>query len=95
MLVRSRTIFVGRVQGVGFRFTTVEIARRHDICGQVRNLPDGCVELIAEGQEKSVTQFLKDVEATVDRVTHGQIENAETHFEQIETARFDSYQIVR
>ena len=50
---RSKTaklvIFKGRVQGVGFRFTAHSIANRYHLTGQVRNLIDGSVEMIAQG----------------------------------------------
>ena len=45
----ERMIFSGRVQGVGFRYTAQAIARRHPVGGYVRNLPDGTVELVAQG----------------------------------------------
>ena len=41
--------FSGRVQGVGFRYTTRAIAAGHAVTGYVRNLPDGRVELVMEG----------------------------------------------
>jgi acylphosphatase len=47
----------GRVQGVGFRFTTVEVASRFPVTGFVRNLPDGSVEIVAEGAEPAVLDF--------------------------------------
>jgi acylphosphatase len=55
--------YAGRVQGVGFRAMTAELARRHPVTGWVRNLPDGRVELLVEGQEASVEQFLNAVRA--------------------------------
>ena len=54
--------FSGAVQGVGFRATAASIARRHPaIRGWVRNLPDGRVELLADGPPQSVERFLSDV----------------------------------
>ena len=41
--------FSGHVQGVGFRYTTRSVASRFAVTGYVRNLPDGRVELVAEG----------------------------------------------
>ena len=72
--MRRRTIFRGRVQGVGFRYTTVSIARNHPITGYVRNLPDGSVELVADGDAGAIQQLLEDVEQAfreniTDRVT--------------------------
>jgi acylphosphatase len=52
----------GRVQGVGFRATAVAIARRHPgVRGWVRNLPDGRVELLADGAADAVEAFLADL----------------------------------
>ena len=55
---RLHTIFSGAVQGVGFRFTTERIARRFPVTGFVRNLPEGKVEVVAEGEEVSVQEFV-------------------------------------
>ena len=52
------TIFYsGRVQGVGFRYTTKTVATGFEITGTVRNLPDGRVELVAEGQRDELDAF--------------------------------------
>jgi len=53
--------FEGHVQGVGFRFTTVEIARNYEISGFVQNMMDGSVKLVAEGIEEELTKLLRDL----------------------------------
>jgi acylphosphatase len=53
--------YSGRVQGVGFRATVRNIARGYDVTGTARNLPDGRVELIAEGEKEEVAAFLEGV----------------------------------
>jgi len=59
--------YSGAVQGVGFRATAASISRRHPaIRGWVRNLPDGRVELLADGPPESVESFLADVRARMD-----------------------------
>lgn len=50
--------YEGRVQGVGFRFTVVRIGARFDVTGYVRNEDDGTVELVAEGPEPVLREFL-------------------------------------
>jgi acylphosphatase len=47
----------GVVQGVGFRYSTVHQARRLGLCGYVRNLWNGMVEVVAEGQQEKLQQF--------------------------------------
>lgn len=54
---RVTVVYSGNVQGVGFRFTTREVAAGFDVCGGVRNLPDGRVELIAEGTAGELDAF--------------------------------------
>jgi acylphosphatase len=50
--------FVGQVQGVGFRATTFQLASSFDVAGTVRNLTDGSVEMIAEGDAAELQRFL-------------------------------------
>jgi acylphosphatase len=53
--------YSGMVQGVGFRATAVMIARDHPVVGFVKNLPDGRVELWAEGTPEAVEKFRKAI----------------------------------
>jgi len=53
--------FEGRVQGVGFRFQTVQVAKGFEVGGTVRNLSDGRVHLYAEGEEAEVEAFVEAV----------------------------------
>lgn len=59
--VCKRVLYEGRVQGVGFRFTTVELAKGYAVAGWVRNLGTGDVELVAEGAADQVDGFLAAV----------------------------------
>ena len=61
--VRRRVVYSGRVQGVGFRYTTARIARRHPVTGYVRNQTDGTVELVADGPADAVDAFLDEIAA--------------------------------
>ena len=63
MKTARKFIISGLVQGVGFRFFTQRAAARHQVLGYVRNLPDGRVEALAEGDEKSVEDFKNDLTA--------------------------------
>jgi acylphosphatase len=56
-----RALYTGRVQGVGFRFTAQGLARRFAVSGFVRNLDDGRVELVAEGEPAEVNAFLNAI----------------------------------
>ena len=58
MKKRAHAFYSGRVQGVGFRLTAEEIAQRHRVTGWVKNLRDGRVELVAEGEEAAVEAAL-------------------------------------
>jgi len=49
--------FTGRVQGVGFRYTAKTVATGFELTGNIRNLPDGRVELIAEGVRSELDAF--------------------------------------
>ena len=63
-LQRRRYLFHGQVQGVGFRYTTQRLAAGHDLAGYARNLPDGSVEVVAEGQAGELDRFLEALKQT-------------------------------
>jgi acylphosphatase len=58
---RREVHFSGRVQGVGFRYITRQIASRYDLTGYVQNLADGRVRLVAEGPPSVVEAFVTAV----------------------------------
>ncbi len=58
MKVRAHVFVSGRVQGVFFRYETKHKARMRDVKGWVRNLPDGRVEAVFEGEEEAVKELI-------------------------------------
>lgn len=60
-LVRVHVHYSGRVQGVGFRCTVKSLVPGYDVLGIIRNLPDGRVELVAEGERAELEAFLQAV----------------------------------
>lgn len=59
---RRTVCYSGRVQGVGFRYTTATIAKRFEVTGTVENLPDGRVELIVEGSKSEIEAFCGEID---------------------------------
>jgi len=59
---RLTIFFSGRVQGVGFRYTTKSVACGFEVTGTVRNLPDGRVELRAEGDRGELEGFRRAIQ---------------------------------
>jgi len=59
MLVRAHVFVSGEVQGVFFRSKTRYEAQKHGVKGWVRNLPDGKVEALFEGEEKEVKELIE------------------------------------
>lgn len=57
--VRKHFFFYGYVQGVGFRYRACSIASRYGITGWVRNLPDGSVEMEAEGFSEEIDSMIE------------------------------------
>ncbi len=58
--VRAHVVISGRVQGVAFRQSAVDQARRiGGLAGWVKNLPDGCVEAVVEGERARVERLLE------------------------------------
>ncbi len=58
---RVLVYYSGRVQGVGFRYTVKALARGFEITGTIRNLPDGRVELVADGVRAELEVFRQAV----------------------------------
>ena len=58
-------IFIGRVQGVGFRFTAHRIANRHYLTGSVRNLYDGTVEMVAQGESQDIEACIAEIKGAL------------------------------
>lgn len=69
----QRVIFRGRVQGVGFRWTVMNIANRFAVAGTVRNLNDGTVEVIVQATPQEADRFLNEIlfEFRENITTHG------------------------
>lgn len=54
--------FSGRVQGVGFRYGVLQVAKEYDVCGFVENLTDGRVMVEAEGAGAEIGDFVEAIE---------------------------------
>jgi len=67
--------FTGRVQGVGFRYSALQVAREFEVSGYVANLPDGRVQLEAEGTPAEVAAF---IEALAEKM-HGYVRTVDRH----------------
>ena len=65
--------FSGHVQGVGFRYTVLQIAREFDVAGFVSNLADGRVHLEAEGSKEDIAAFVDAVQEKM----HGYVRKVE------------------
>ncbi len=85
---QQRILYSGNVQGVGFRATCQQIARRYAVTGYVRNLPAGDVELIAQGERSELDALLSDIRSRMsDYITH------ETARDCPHTKNFKSFEI--
>jgi len=78
-VITRHIVFSGRIQGVGFRFTALNIANRCGLTGYVRNLPDGDVEMRAQGTAEMIDNCIRDLQDSfVGTISHIDIEEA-TH----------------
>jgi len=80
--------FSGHVQGVGFRYAVLQVAKEFEVAGAVLNLADGRVQLEAEGEMDEVKAF---VAAVQDRM-HGYVRKVERSHE-VRPAQFSGFQI--
>jgi acylphosphatase len=76
-VIAKHIVFSGRVQGVGFRFTALNIAERYELKGYVKNLPDGDVEMLAQGTAEAIDNCVRDLQDSfVGTISHIDIEDA-------------------
>lgn len=69
-MIRKLVFYTGQVQGVGFRYTAANLAKRVDVAGYVQNLDDGRVRLEVQGAEDQVIALLDAIDqAMADRIT--------------------------
>ena len=59
MKTKAHVLISGHVQGVFFRSETKHEAEKHNVTGQIRNLPDGRVEATFEGEQKDVEKLIE------------------------------------
>jgi acylphosphatase len=72
--VHHETVFFGgHVQGVGFRYSVLQVAREFEVAGYVRNLADGRVQLEAEGRKDDIDAFV----AAIEEKMHGYVRKTE------------------
>lgn len=57
--IRAHVLISGKVQGVYFRQNMKQVAKRHNVKGWVRNLKNGKVEAVLEGEEMSVNEVIE------------------------------------
>ena len=58
---RAHIYFIGNVQGVGFRYTTQRLASNLNLVGWVKNLADGSVEAVVEGDQKKIHDLIEEL----------------------------------
>jgi acylphosphatase len=84
----ERVFYSGRVQGVGFRYAALQVAREFDVAGFVANLPDGRVHLEVEGSPETVEAYI----AALGERMQGYVRKVERHTSQ-RTAQFSGFTI--
>lgn len=72
-VTHESVFFTGHVQGVGFRYSTLQVAKEFEVTGFVRNLADGRVQLEVEGEATEIDAFI----AALDEKMHGYIRKTE------------------
>ena len=88
---RLQNFYSGKVQGVGFRYSVKVVAAGFEVVGTVRNLPDGRVELQAEGAKEELVEFMQAIR---DSDVGGFIRGEETHWSEAKN-EFRGFEIIR
>ena len=87
-VLHATVTFTGHVQGVGFRYATLQVAKEFEVAGYVKNLADGRVLLEAEGRNRVVDEF---VNAVGERM-HGYVRKIE-RVQQTRAPEFKGFEI--
>lgn len=87
-VTHTTVYFTGHVQGVGFRYSTLQVAKEFEVAGFVKNLADGRVVLEAEGQPRTLKVFV----AAVEERMHGHLRKVES-VQQIRAPLFQGFEI--
>ena len=82
-------LFSGTVQGVGFRYTACRVAGGFDVTGTVRNLPDGGVECVVEGDPAEIDAFLQSLAQQMGRYIRKQTQQMAPY-----TGKYASFAVV-
>lgn len=88
---RLQIFYSGRVQGVGFRYTAKVLAHGFEVTGTVKNLPDGRVELVAEGAREELEAFKNAIQESE---LGSFIRNEEVHWDAPKN-QYRGFEIVR
>jgi len=83
-------IISGNVQNVGFRFTVPKIASHNNIVGYVKNLEDGTVEILCEGEDNNINRFIEEIKKLEEPITVNGIDIRDIK----PTERFKEFKIV-
>jgi len=90
MLIRAVALVDGRIQGVGFRYFVRTVAKKAGITGLVRNLEDGRVEVVCEGDKKNVEEFIDEIKVRSPPI---EVESVEVRYDK-PTGEFKTFRIV-
>lgn len=86
--IRIRVVYSGRVQGVGFRWQVKQVSGDFVVTGFVRNLEDGTVELLVEGDSSEVRGMIEVVEKKLKDFWNSKIED-----ERVGDSQFENFSI--
>ncbi|PJD97601.1 MAG: acyl-phosphate glycerol 3-phosphate acyltransferase [Parachlamydia sp.] len=89
-MIELHALFKGRVQGVGFRYIVKTLAQQLGLKGTVKNLPDGSVEIFAQGKQEDLELFLLKLK---EEPGLGRIESVQAEY-QVPNSAYDSFKTI-
>lgn len=88
---RIQVIYSGKVQGVGFRWKVLQIAKKYAVSGYVQNLNNGKVELVVEGEDCQVGKMVEEVDTELKNYWYSQErewKQGEPHFKEFSSKEY-------